>query len=404
MEHDKNDKASNHQKDDEWETPVSEALKNARYIDESGEETSLSVAQDAFRYIRRLGISTNEIFPGMNRSMMHRYFGSDERFAGLRDDPLKLADKAIEIAEGWKRQIAAQKMQWFDFGRLQSANYRAKSKITGSRGYSIIIQSSDPNIGERSLLEIESVYNPYWRNRQKIEVLLNAKVTVFGNDEVFLDFRALQDDLDLNSIAPVRAFPDISNQRDAVDGLALMFKQAEIKEQTNLEELQSLRTDLEEAQAFSLAAYEDQLAGLQREVNQDWQDNLDRLADEGPLENKRFTVYFKGRHPFETLAKRYRENLGGVPNWKVMCKRHEFGNVYACVKETEPDKEYLIALGKDETNHVFAFTFFSKIGKKWIDEEKKYVKATDTKLTAYDLFQVYDKVSAKFDLKKRARG
>jgi hypothetical protein len=33
-----------------------------------------------------------------------------------------------------------------------------------------------------------------------------------------------------------------------------------------------------------------------------------------------------------------RENLDGIPNWEVLCKRHEFENIYTCVKENDPDK------------------------------------------------------------------
>jgi len=376
---------------------------------ETGDMVSSSTVLKAYRIVREQG-RAKELFNHMTHVGQCNFIGENTIFDGVRDAPEKLAKRLVELSDEIRAKIAEQKMQWFDFGRLTEVN-RSFRNPKGFQPYDVLeLVSDNQEIGKRVLycypvLEKSHPINvPHFRNRRKKDVLLNTKVAVFGNDTFFLDYRAFTDDLDLTTLAPVTTVDEVSRETEAVGDLARMFQQAEEKEKQTKNEIAGLRASLDEAQAFSIMAYEDQLAGLKREINEEWKANVDRLGDEGDLEGKTFTVYFKGRHPFESLAKRYRENLGGAAHWKVICKRHEVGNIYSCVKENEPENEYLIALGKDDTNHVFAFSFFSKVGKKWIDEEMKYVKATDTRLSAYDLFQVYDKVSAVFEAKKKARG
>lgn len=378
----------------------------------TGDMVSRDTTIEATNILRHEG-RYQEIFGAMNFAMMMKYFAEDVRFDGLRENPTALANKAIEIADEIRLLIAQQNMKWFDFGRLESIQTEyvelVKDKV---KAQVLKLTSADKTLGERVLYNHTdrlSTNHPanvaFARNRRKRGVLVNTRVAVYGNERVFLDYIAHPDGLDLDALPPVLHVNEISSDTEAIETIAEMFHQAEEKEKQTKNEIAGLRASLDEAQAFSIMAYEDQLAGLKREVNEEWKANVDRLGDEGDLEGKTFTVYFNGRHPFESLATRYRENLGGVPNWKVLCKRHEVGNLYIIVKETDPDKEYLIALGKDNVNHVFAFSFFSKVGKKWIEEEQKHIGATDKKkLTAYDLFQVYDKVSAKFGLNKKATG
>lgn len=302
-----------------------------------------------------------------------------EDFKDTLDDPSIMAAHVAKVSKERTDAFAKLEMKWFDFGILADF-YRLENGI--------VIQSDRKDIGVRVMASLGFSVGGRFKSDKRGELLQGTHIAVFGSDTEFLDFTSMPQDGNLLSLKHIKSFSDFTNQQQAMAGL-----------QGAAKETLSLKARLDEAQGFALAAYEDQLAGLVREVNEEWKANVDRLGEEGDLEGKTFTVYFKGRHPFESLAKRYRENLGGVPNWKVLCKRHEVGNIYTVVKETDPDKEYLIALGKDDVNHVFAFSFFSKFGKKWINEEQKHIGATDNKkLTAYDLFQVYDKVSAKFGL------
>jgi len=322
--------------------------------------------------------------PTDNISMYDLQQWAAEDFKETLDDPSILAAHVAKVSKERTEAFAKLEMQWFDFGILADC-YRVENAT--------IIKSDRIDTGIRVLANLSLSKLGGFQSQQRGDLLRGTHIAVYGNEHEFLDFTSMPQDGNLLSLKPIKSFSDFTNQKQAMAGL-----------QGAAKETLSLKARLDEAQGFALAAYEDQLAGLVREVNEEWKANVDRLGDEGDLEGKKFTVYFNGRHPFESLAKRYRENLGGVPNWKVLCKRHEVGNIYTIVKETDPDKEYLIALGKDNVNHVFAFSFFSKVGKKWIDEEKKHLKATDTKLTAFDLFQVYDKVSAVFEAKKKARG
>jgi hypothetical protein len=156
------------------------------------------------------------------------------------------------------------------------------------------------------------------------------------------------------------------------------------------------------AEGYDLAVYQDQLLGLVEQVNEEWANNVDRLIGEGDVVGAEVTVYFNGPHPKQTLAKRYREDLQGAANWKMVVKKKVKGNTYV-LKNVITSKEYLMCIGKDKRGHIFAYNFLSFEGQDWIDAERAISPPTsqDSKKKTYDFYQVYDKCKAYCEEKKK---
>ena len=154
---------------------------------------------------------------------------------------------------------------------------------------------------------------------------------------------------------------------------------------------------LHDLQTLSLLEYIDQLEGLVFEINEDWKANVARLDAEGDLIGKEIEVYFKGPHPKETFGYRCRENLGNTPKWKVTVRDKQGTNKYLVRQNFAPYKDYLMALGKDEVQHIFAFNYLSKKGKQWFDAEKALAvpRWKIRKMSLEELYQYHDDIEKK---------
>jgi len=166
---------------------------------------------------------------------------------------------------------------------------------------------------------------------------------------------------------------------------------------------------LHDLQTLSLLEYIDQLEGLVFEINEDWKANVARLDAEGDLIGKEIEVYFKGTHPKETFGYRCRENLGNTPKWKVTVRDKQGTNKYLVRQNFAPYKDYLMALGKDEVQHIFAFNYLSKKGKAWFDAEKALAvpRWKIRKMSLEELYQYHDDIEKKMSEMKadmKARG
>ena len=175
------------------------------------------------------------------------------------------------------------------------------------------------------------------------------------------------------------------------------------QEEASAEQIKALRQQIDENDELTILEYQDQLAGLVREVNEKFDRNLKLLAAQGQLEGEEIDLYFNGPHPRVNLAMRYGEDLMGRPKWRVAIKKHQGGNKYLIKRLTPPHNEYEIGLGfSDDDNHFFTFTFFNKRwGRKWMYAEQELgpPKSQLNRMRTYELIEVHHKINAHFEKK-----
>lgn len=164
---------------------------------------------------------------------------------------------------------------------------------------------------------------------------------------------------------------------------------------------------LTDEQKLSIADYQDQLDGLIEEVNENWNANVDRLDAEGDLKGRVFSVYFNSVHPQQTLRMRYKQDLAGTAQWRIKVLERLKGNKFRVEQDFEPRQQYLMCLGKDDRNHIFAYNFLSFKGMKWKDAEDAVgpPKSKINQMTKEQLYEYYDKIDNYIaERKKRASG
>jgi hypothetical protein len=274
-----------------------------------------------------------EVFPGMNGSMMVRFIAEDERFEGIRHDPERVAEKLLEMADDWRRQIAEQDMRWFDFGRLEGferKSFREDDRLT--------LISSDPAIGQRVLFQIKKLHAGYWNNRQKCDVLRDRPIAVFGNDDLFLDMKVTSENLRLEDFAPVETFADISKYRDTVNDLATVIAENEVREEAITQENSKLRVD---NRNITSSKYVNRASWKLSD-----KENIRLLTQVAKPEGHSFPVHFKGNDHFKrNLCLRYGINLTHRDQAWFNCDRIAWANNYwGTFKGYEDKGEVIISL------------------------------------------------------------
>lgn len=188
-----------------------------------------------------------------------------------------------------------------------------------------------------------------------------------------------------------------------------MMKEGAIWENMSHErEVRKKQEKIQQMETQGLWDYLDQLDGLGHEVNEEWKKVTSDLEAEGDLTGRTFEVYFNNKHPGQYLSLRYKESLQGAPKWNVYCHGRKSGNQYWISPTHAKDKRYLVALGKDNKGHIFAFTFLSPHSFEWRTLEEKLgpAKSEIGKMPALKLFQFNDKITKAMieNRKKKASG
>ncbi len=242
---------------------------------------------------------------------------------------------------------------------------------------------------------------------RKVAPKEEPKTSGFVFDPSQLDYDQEQDPADEFYTAEMAEIDELHFEIDAIK------EQAEWGTMSHERQLRKKDQALHEMQTLSLLEYIDQLEGLVREINADWKEDVKRLDAEGDLIGKQIDVYINGAHPRETFAIRCREDLGTTAKWRVVVKKKFGFNKYLVQQDFSPHKKYLMCLGKDKKNHIFAFSFLSTFGYDWADTETKLHDtgaiswSSIRGMSTQQRYKVHDQIKTAMGIakaKKKARG
>ena len=138
-------------------------------------------------------------------------------------------------------------------------------------------------------------------------------------------------------------------------------------------------------------------------LDPEFADDLERLLAKGNLVGREIEVYLYGKHPKGYLALRYRISSSKLI-LKVRNKVPNEINDYDC--EFGPDAKLIrLSMCVDKNDHFYARTFKRKEGDLWKKAEKAYGPGSERirNMTAYDLFQYYDRIEGYIQSEKKGQ-